>query len=345
MKKLFCVLMFFVFLAGNALGAVKGACVTCHTMHNSQDGVSVTVSSNPVEALLSESSCFACHTGVNTGLDAGIMNGNGIPYVFSTIAVYDTDTLAGGNFKWVQSDDAKGHNVDGVVAVDGTLTKPPGWDETYSLNGVLNSGNAVWTNPLTCAGTNGCHGDHSKTNDFESVRGAHHLVDAVIDGSTVGNSYRFLIGIEGKEDNDWEFTKSSTDHNQYKGSSDLVDGSTISYLCSECHGQYHTAENSNGEDGSAPWLRHPTDLDMNVLDAGTEYKSYTVYDPMVPVASVDVSGVKSDIMFGGDAIVTCISCHRAHGSPNDDLLRWDYSGMVSGNGATNGCFVCHTTKN
>ncbi len=46
-------------------------------------------------------------------------------------------------------------------------------------------------------------------------------------------------------------------------------------------------------------------------------------------------------------IVTCLSCHRAHGSPYADLLRWDYDTMIAGNAGDatgKGCFVCHTTK-
>jgi predicted CXXCH cytochrome family protein len=46
-------------------------------------------------------------------------------------------------------------------------------------------------------------------------------------------------------------------------------------------------------------------------------------------------------------IVLCLSCHRAHGSAHDDLLRWDYAGMQAGTTgaeAGSGCFICHTTK-
>jgi hypothetical protein len=47
--------------------------------------------------------------------------------------------------------------------------------------------------------------------------------------------------------------------------------------------------------------------------------------------------------------VMCLSCHRAHGSPYNDMLRWDYDGMVAGNGSGGGndgtgCFKCHSEK-
>jgi len=51
--------------AGNAFAVVQGACVNCHTMHNSQDGAAV-IGSGPIEALLNKASCAACHTGTNS---------------------------------------------------------------------------------------------------------------------------------------------------------------------------------------------------------------------------------------------------------------------------------------
>ena len=99
---------------------------------------------------------------------------------------------------------------------------------------------------------------------------------------------------------------------------------------------------------------------MNVasIKAG-EYGSYNgvtnAYSVEAPVAdNTLVIGVKTALrsqvlQTDGDAIVTCISCHRAHGSPYPDLLRWDYNTdtdvMSAGNSAGNvGCFICHTTK-
>jgi predicted CXXCH cytochrome family protein len=54
----------------------------------------------------------------------------------------------------------------------------------------------------------------------------------------------------------------------------------------------------------------------------------------------------------GDAIVTCISCHRAHGSQYDDLLRWDYTQCIANENVAAddtitpdcGCFYCHRDK-
>jgi Doubled CXXCH motif (Paired_CXXCH_1) len=356
--------------AGNALAKAKGACVNCHTMHNSQDGEAMATGDDgsaldtPVEALLAYQSCLACHTGSNTGITEGVMNGTGIPYVLDTTepnytndeveanAEGTSNTLAGGNFYWVDAgDDATGHNVD-PISQDGKLGfVAPGFDaDNFDINGSVTTG-GTWDSQLTCAGTYGCHGTHDTESTFGAVRGAHHGDDSAIDGTSVVKSFRFLNGIVGKEDIDWEFTKTDTDHNQYKGSTS-TDATTISYLCAECHGAFHTPQAANGEDGSAPWLRHPTDFDMNGTPATgtTEYADYNgggTYSVEAPVASTDVTAVISNTTGAGKAIVTCLSCHRAHGSPYADLLRWDYDTMIAGNAGDatgKGCFVCHTTK-
>jgi len=368
-----------LFCAGNVLAAAQGACVNCHTMHNSQNGQSMMVddSSGPAPALVRAGSCYGCHG------DLDIVNGD---WTNTTTAPGRTprinaqdygdygvsgDTLAGGTFAWVDSKlvgvDAKGHNVVGVASIDSAAfgMTPPGWAPSFNANGTLNGGAATWTTQLTCAGVNGCHGDHAATDDFAAVKGGHHSgPTGYTDGSTVPNSYRFLKGIKGYEDSDWEYQPTTTAHNQYYGEARTADTATntatISYLCAECHGDFHSGAGTLGADGAtwgAPWLRHPTDFDMNDLAATSEYAAYNgdnTYSVEAPVASNDVSAdpasVKSVVLVSdGDAIVTCLSCHRAHGSPFDDLLRWKYNEdghlMVAAGGAGNvGCFICHTTK-
>ncbi len=358
----------FGFLVGVGLGVfllaapvsakVGGQCAICHTMHNSQGGLPMALDAagaaqaTPNDVLLLRG-CVACHTGTNDGT-------NVIPYVNSTTApTYlatgteaTTDTLAGGNFYWVAAAgtaiDATGHNVatDGLSAADGALgNAPPG--ATLGLAA-----------QLRCAGTNGCHGDTTVAGDFGAIRGTHHGDDTVIDGSTVTKSYRFLNGIVGLEDSDWEYQPTASTHNQYKGidRTDETDpGGTISSLCASCHNDFHNGTGNVGGTNpttgtfASPWVRHPTDFDMGNA-TGTEYGDYggagvNAYVVSAPVASADVSGVVQTVTFIDDTIVTCISCHRAHGTPNADLLRWDYSAVSAGGGATGACFECHTTKN
>ncbi len=359
-----------------AMARVQGPCSDCHTMHNSQNAATV-VSGGPYRAL-TKGDCVGCHTGTNT-------DSNNIPYVLDTTApTYGTfgisgNTLAGGNFYWVKNgDDTAGHNVvtGNLAGQDGNIgLTPPGWNPNFDANGQVANGASTWSQQLTCAGTFGCHGKHDEVDDFAAIRGAHHGVDdpdgnGIVDGDGAGNytvatSFRFLYGIKGIEDSDWEYQPTSTAHNQYyavdRTSLDIsaADSHTINYLCAECHGDFHSGSNVSykydnyGSVGS-PWLRHPSDFALSSA-SGQGYTNYPgpfgdvgTYWPGAPLGSSDLSnGVISTVQFTGtDDIVLCISCHRAHGSPNADLLRWSYSNCQasSGDGSQCGCFACHTNK-
>jgi hypothetical protein len=255
--------------------------------------------------------------------------------VNNTPIVYNTDTinnpLAGGNFNYIRADDSKGHNVAGIKAQDVTL-------------GLIPPGGSALTFQLTCAGEFGCHGDRSSgKGEITGMYLTHHTDDtAGITGSSVGLSYRFLNGILGKEDPDWEQDNINTSHNEYKGSTSSATD-TISYLCAQCHGNFHPWEGGPSEVGVAtPWFRHPTDIALNSTG---EYASYTTYSLVAPLARPDTDNVldTTEVTPGTD-IVMCLSCHRAHASPYYKSLRWDYKSSTLST-ALSGCNVCHTSKN
>ena len=366
MKKttiLILIITFFLILDQNILGKVTGQCYDCHVMHNSQDGIST--STNPINYLLKKN-CVGCHTGTN-------IPGEKTPYVYSTSApAYNSNTLAGGNFYWVLQDSTKGHNCLSIPGMqqDSNLTKAPGWH---------GSGNPV--DCLVCHATQshtgggmypeGAHGDcnecHSRISSCQSChKPAHHADDSNTFVDESGGWYRFLIspnhpdpvtGVKGIEDDDWELTKSSNDHNEYLGCaqpSRLPDHS-MSHFCAGCHGYFHGIVQSANSDGASPWLRHPTDA---AIPNKGEYKLYNTQDGstigpfsnLAPVARdpniiTSMSGPSSTVTPGSDQVM-CLSCHRAHGSPYSDMMRWDYLNNCSA-GTQNsncGCFVCHTAK-
>ena len=335
------------------------ACSECHTMHNSQNGSAV-VGSGPLDKLL-KGDCIGCHTGTNT-------SSTNTPYVHSTSAQYgttgtenpDSNTLAGGNFRWVANDDAYGHNIAGLFTEDPLATADtgnnnPGFGSGLTAADGTTVGSDWSNNQLTCAGTYGCHGTHSTTSEMDAVVGTHHnsSTGAVIPSATTptpADSFRALVGIEGYEDPDWEFQPTASAHNQYKGVDGAAgtDDTTISYLCGQCHGTFH--QNSNS---SSPWLRHPTDYDMANSNR-SDYDEYNggtgtnnTYSVVAPVASspitsstVPLSTVTPGTTATEDTIVTCISCHRAHGSPYYKMMRWDYATGTN----WSYCAICHTTK-
>ncbi len=339
----------FLLAQGTADAVMVGLCNKCHAMHNSQDGTHMTVGTTQAQNyLLRVAGCVACHTG-DAG-DGAVSAQWSAPIVLHTTdPAYDETgntgiTLAGGNFYWVatsgDAEDNKGHNVVGVASPDATLSEPPG-----NTVGTNFSGNLI-----ECES---CH-----------IGGAHHYnagstystdTDGWADGSSRGASYRFLSGggasyIQGGENGDWEFTYASDDHNAYYGDATPATGSSDTFQahCNLCHGDFHgtyVPATDLGAGSASPWRRHPTDFQLSAA-TGTEYAAYVTYEVQSPVGTntTGAGSLSFSAVAAGDDIVVCTSCHRAHGSPYADMLRWSYGLMDAGTGGTDGCFVCHTTK-
>jgi hypothetical protein len=332
-------------------------CVECHTMHASQNNQQMG-EGTPREGLLLLS-CLGCHTGDNpdsSGRSAPFVNSTSEPLYDLTGTESNVNTLAGGTFYWsynFSASENKGHNVQPGQAP--TSTDPPG--------------GGTMATQLTCAGATGCHGNQTADNDYKAMTKTHHKDDSTIDGNTVGTSYRFLAGKVGLEDPDWELPNagaglSSTKHNQYKGPTDPpgydddpTTSDTITSVCAGCHGNFHGSTaypdgtENNGvppyNKGESPWLRHPTDIDMaDATYNSTDFDSYKTYNPIAPVASDNepLVLVTNNVQTAGNGIVTCISCHRAHGSRWAYNLRWNYIAWPGGTDAYDGCSICHSSK-
>ena len=339
-----------------AAAKVTGRCDNCHTMHNSQNG-NVVVDGGPHESLL-VGGCIGCHSSSNSD-PVYSLGGCDVPVVYTT-GSSPVRFLAGGNFYWVAdgggNNDAKGHNVLGISGVDESLSVAPGGFGCFDSN--CHSSLAEKQNIIPGFGS-GCQGCH--------LRPAHHANDsATVVGAKTSSTdgyYRFLSGhasannrgVCGIEDKDWQATYNSHDHNEYLGSelnlnssaSMMSLGNTMTGFCCGCHGNFHREQDSSGN-----WIRHPSDAVIpnkgEYANAfGADGDSFGVYNPNVPVARpslTDWEGPKSVVKIGTD-MVMCLSCHVAHGSPYDDLLRWDYNQMIAGGGSsTAGCFACHTNK-
>jgi hypothetical protein len=324
---------------------VTGACSNCHTMHNSQNGQPVARGdapwgggggSNEATSALLIASCLGCHSSTTAGESTKVISGSTIPIVFNTTEpTYGANGLAAGNFYYVSGTvDDTGHNIL-ASNPDGTLDDtPPG--------GSFPSGGS-YAGQLRCSGTRGCHGhnggqsgDSAIDDETSAIKGAHHGSDTPPlngDLSDVARNYRFLLGIAGKEDSEWELD-ASAHHNEYKGDTNFGVTNTISYLCGECHGNFHS---SDGVGSTSPWLRHPTDILLPLAGEFALYDPTTTYNNSVPVAFTDFDNPSR-----ATAVVMCLSCHRAHASPYFKMMRWNYKDWP-GSG-TNGCGVCHTWK-
>ena len=372
--------LFFILIAPEtATTSVTGVCDNCHTMHNSQGGSTLAHSSsvgspagwtggNQLAGGTSEpqgnllvSNCVGCHSSSTSATIINLGSGLRIPIVFNTVE--PTTPLAGGNFYYtVTNGDNFGHNVRGISAADAVHLangNSPGQQlgcaNSCHVSLALTDDETV---PLMDGGhKNGCQGCH------QSVR--HHGIDPAA-GQPVDEEsgwYRYLSapsghlgfgnGVYGIEDADWEQNPTSAAHNTHYGGDNTIlqeEPQSIGRFCAGCHYQFHSPGNAfdlvdNGG-GINPWLRHPANATIPNAD---EYTSYTVYDPMVPVGRPEkdtIASVDPTVVRPGADKVICLSCHRAHGSPYPDMLRWDYANDCRGEvpDPNCGCFTCHSTK-
>jgi predicted CXXCH cytochrome family protein len=303
--------------------------------------------------LLLKGDCLGCH-GIGTSKIV-LLGTSEVPQVYHSDATGD---LAGGNFKYIEDGDNRGHNVIELGMLEGTLSEPPGHHSPSSIE--VN---------ITCSGISGCHG---KRKSGEILKGAHHKnVDGKLDtADQIYNSYRFLFGVKGYENTTGSYkwqNYNTNNHNEYFGANTPMSFSgsecatichspqgvqpanhTISGFCGTCHREFHTVQGIGG-DTSSPFERHPTDI---ILPGGsTEYANYNgighAYSVQAPVARTVVPDSISNTVSPGSGtdVVMCLSCHMAHASNYPDMLRWDYSAIFAGGGTNNnGCFICHTKK-
>lgn len=330
---------------------VTGPCVDCHTMHNSQDGIPMATdlsgaATTDTFAHLTRSSCIGCHKGPTVG-DA--------PDVLMTYTGANDAVSAGGSFDvWSTTgttDDAKVHNVTNITGLDITADSVntttygvPGLDTEFTNMNKLSGGSADPAD-LTCAGAYGCHGtinDATLTTSDQGIRGFHHKSTA----------YRYLLiqgtnaEVEGELSSDWEAGGASdTNHNIY--SADPLLG--INKLCANCHPDFHGSGTDTKVAGS--WIRHPTDNTFaalpttgtggwDITQVDTDYKQNPFAFTDLDALNVDPGTAYTAQTTG--AAVSCLSCHRAHGTPYADLLRFPYDGQSAGtSSATTGCLGCH----
>ena len=335
------------------------------------------IDATPNETLLI-SDCLGCHSSTVSTEDISSI---GAPIVYNTSGPdYGFDDgsnkhgLAGGNFYWVRTDDTKGHNVfpdnpdENLDIAPGKFMGcgPPG-DAQHSCHVDISGatpGGGVYTYSSARQGCTKCH----MVGNFISPQGYHHADDSnTVVGCDLGDTdgfYRFLdghLGGSGRgacgiEDTDWQSTYAADDHNEYLGLSaaktssimGVSQGHTVTFFCCGCHGRFHEEQNAGGA-----WVRHPSDAVIpdtgEYTDAfGASGSGTGTYDPQVPVARDDLSGWTGPVntVTLDDDLVMCLSCHRPHGSPYPDMLRWDYSEMIAGDSSkSGGCFSCHTLKN
>lgn len=332
MKKIFTIMVFALAAvlvlahAGVVLASVSGQCSNCHTMHDSQ-GAAAMATGGPNEALLMNS-CIGCHT--TSGGDP-LDDTLGTPYVKGSGFTNDK-CIAGGFFT-----DGGGSHDDNSHTL-GSTESPAGYNGTF-YQGAAGAGKS-----FSCAGATGCHGNETSINDDTSaIKGGHHDTSSAYRMLYVGGSAVAGTGTADYEEAliagaTTDTTTSGLAHNIYSaGASDV----TISELCGKCHGAFHSVTGA-----PSPFTRHPTDVDVpttwDIVDGTTGKPHATNY--------TDADRKYNPLGFAGGASednvgrVTCVSCHRAHGSAEDDILRFTYSDQSAAGGNDWGCLGCHSNQ-
>jgi predicted CXXCH cytochrome family protein len=351
MKKalIFCLMVAMVMIVGYGYSeaAVSGSCQQCHTMHNSQGNADVATDETgattaTVFGHLTRSSCEGCHNGI--GLPAA-----GAPNIFGTAI---NATTAGGTFSSsVVTAPAMVHNVSDIDWVtpgiqEVTLAADTPGRDTSETN--THPGTPQGAAQLTCAGTAGCHGNHDVAGSDAGITGFHHMVSGPYRFLQTMNASSVHTGIGGQGAADWEAALISTgtgDKNIYlagDGAGNNAAGDTISSLCAMCHGNFHGATELDVHNGSV-WTRHPTDANISALN-GTPTVDY-ISNPFGFDAAAQAGLDPTSPYDETNAQVVCVSCHRAHGTDQNDLLRFDYGNMSAGSTTvTSGCLGCHVDQ-
>ncbi|SYZ72521.1 putative Cytochrome c [Candidatus Zixiibacteriota bacterium] len=315
------ILLAVILVSGNgAFGFHSGGvatCSSCHTLHNSQEGMPVDpndISGNQWLLITSSASdlCLSCH---------GEQNGA----VFGTNPLTPPPEKGAGNFVFLLEDnindapdgainpingDAAGHNINAPsrgVAADRTLITAPGG-----------------TFPASEMGCTSCHNPHGN-NSFRYLNGV---------GTVQGGAATFAfpapnaVGIDINGD-----PESNSHHTAY------LNGMT--QWCCNCHTGYI--------DGHQGTFSHPTDRPLS----GRIVQQYDIYNGTADsVGGVAATAYLAEVPFEDGTNTTsstagpypssqlmCLSCHRAHASSAPYAGRWDFNvDLLSQDGVVSGSY-------
>jgi hypothetical protein len=339
-------------------------CEGCHSMHNSFEGsANVTgralgtgTGIYLLKAADQSGSCLNCH-GAGTTLSSYHVSTEGVnPYDSTTPA----QMTPGGDFSWLKKTmnmtirktavpdgnlgERHGHNIvaaDFGYSADGTLTTAPG--------GTYPAANLACTS---------CHDPHGKYRRFadgsQSTTGLPifasgsytNSVDPIAGVSAVG-VYRILAGVgyEPKSTPGFPFANAVPDavspssYNRTEAATQTVVayGQGMSEWCANCHTGMHQDAYTSGTAG----LVHPAGNGAKLTAAiATNFNDYVSSGRMVTGAGGFSTLAPFEIGTGTYATlkafpaaptaastsnnVSCLSCHRAHATGFDSMLRYFY---------------------
>jgi cytochrome c553 len=326
------------------------ACESCHTMHNSANGkvMSRNTSTFPVPPTLQigqagpmllqgtdqSSTCLNCHATFSA--TAGSYK------VMSYGVTIPTQRTPGGDFGWLRKSSTKGHSI---VAADFALGV-----ETKKTGNVAPGGTYPVAN-LHCSSCHDPHGTYRRTSNTATFV----QTGAPIAGSgsygadgtateAVG-AYRLLAGSGYKPKSaagapaltaNPMIAATSNPYNASEATTEVIvnygDG-TVGQWCGQCHAKMHEGipgggvvvhPNDEGLTGGVDAIYNSYVGSGNMGGgAGSGYTSLipVAYDNIVSNASLSGHFSTGATVDAGDRVM-CLSCHRAHASGFDYMLRF-----------------------
>lgn len=346
-------------ISGLCQARVTGECSNCHTMHNSQGGTDIGVqigyapTSVAKASLLRANGCLGCHATTGDGW-TGV---GGAPIVYNTggptYGDFQPDGkrvgLAAGNFYWTtEGSGERGHSgISGIPYAD---------DISIPSNQRTECGTKECHTALSDKGCESCHlpahHKHGTTTTIVDEEDGYYRFLGPIRESQ-GGSDQHLWGVRGYEDPDWQKTSASSDHNEYSGEAETTGYHSISRHCG-CHYNYPTTWGTcrNFSVGSRAYHK-ATQVLPDPGAVGAKYKGYVGYnehpsgpwdyDPKLPIARTNITGswLVNKVYHSTTDALMCLTCHRAHASPYNKMLRWDNTLDLAKPGAYYGCMGCH----
>jgi len=338
-------------------GGGVASCESCHTMHNSKDGavMSRTTTTTGVQAanlavgqagayLLQgtdqSSTCLNCHGGANK-----VTAGSYTVLSYGANVTIPSQRTPGGDFGWLRKGSKKGHSI---VAADYLLTA-----ETTKAGNMAPGG----TYPVGSLHCSSCHDPHGKYRRLSSDPAGNYVTtgEAIAESGSYGvdptngeavGAFRLLGGMNYLPKSMEAFpalalsaqpimAATISSYNSSETTTETITNygdSTVGAWCTSCHAKMHnTATN-----GTAV-LVHPNDTNMTALfnlynaysSSGKTGGTFAGYTSLIPVAYDNVkqnsllSGhfTKGASIAGSDKVM-CLSCHRAHASGIDYMLRF-----------------------
>ncbi|TSK05025.1 MAG: cytochrome C [Geobacter sp.] len=333
-----------------------GECDGCHATRAAENGA-IGKKTGRVNLLGSDASstCLRCHE-----TPEGFHHDE--PYRIATSSIELSDGAPrqftpGGDFSWLKKNyrwvgegrqgefspgERHGHNIvaaDYGYTADSRLTTAPGGSFPSKV--------------LSCISCHDPHGNYRRSNEGTISNTGKPIIASgsynnspVPDASGTVGVYRMLAGKGYQGAPGIEFTTdppaavAPSSYNREEASTDtrVAYGSGMSEWCSNCHGSIHDAGTGNAS-------QHPSGKQARLsAEATYNYNAYlssgnlngsaaTAYSSLVPfeMGTDDYTVLKATANSNGsnrsgatmDSNVMCLSCHRAHASGWDSMMRWN----------------------